>query len=69
MEPEGYYAQQVTLSGRKGGKTSAMRKAVREAAEQGEHVHVASAEGMFCAALEQPGNCHLPKWEDDGPSA
>ena len=51
------------LAGRQGGKTSAARRAIYDARDRGEHVHIASAKGEFCAAREQPADCHSPRWE------
>jgi hypothetical protein len=57
----------VRITGRKGGKAAATRRAVYEARDRGEHVHVASGKGSFCAAREQPEDCHSPRWEGLAP--
>jgi hypothetical protein len=53
----------IRLAARQGGKTSAARRAVYEARDRGEHVHIATGKGEFCAAREQPDGCHSPRWE------
>ena len=66
-EPPGGFRNVFTrCGGRKNGRTSAGRTAVREARDQGEHVHVAGPGGVQCAALE-PGDCTLPRWENPPP--
>lgn len=62
-EREAQVRQQILMTGRRNGKTAAMRRAIYEARERGEHVHVVSGKGGFCAAREQPQDCHLPRWE------
>jgi hypothetical protein len=62
MSGDTYWQQQAWLTGKRGGKTAAMRRAIYEARDRGEHIHVASGKGTFCAAKE-PGDCTLPRWE------
>lgn len=50
-------------AGRQGGKTAAARRAIYDARDRGEHVHIAGGKGEFCAAREQPADCHAPRWE------
>jgi hypothetical protein len=57
------------VGGRQGGKAAASRRAIYEARDRGEHVHVASERGVFCAAREQPADCDLPRWEGLGQDA
>jgi hypothetical protein len=59
------YRQQIQQGGRGNGKTAAQRRAVYEARarDRGEHVHIASDKGEFCAAREQPADCHSPRCE------
>lgn len=59
--------QVLQLASRQAGKTSAMRRAIYEARDRGEHVHIATGKGEFCAAREQPAGCHSPRWEGLGP--
>lgn len=56
-------ARLVRTGGRQGGKTAAARRAIYEARDRGEHVHIATGKGEFCAAREQPADCHSPRWE------
>jgi hypothetical protein len=59
--------QVLMTRGRRGGKAAAMRRVIYEARERGEHIHVASAKGEFCAARVQPADCHAPRWEGLAP--
>jgi hypothetical protein len=51
----------MRLRGRQNGRAAEMRRSVAEALERGEHVHVATSPGMFCAGGDP--DCQLPRWE------